>query len=228
MHANYCKLESGPQLPPIVFTRSMWHEPPDSCDRRIEIRPFRTEDTLSLFGAVHESSEQLCAWMTWCRPDYNLEDCRFFIAEAAAAWEAGREFSFAILDSADGAFLGSVGINQVNRTHNVANLGYWVRRARTLQGIASAAVKLAARFGLQEAGFNRLELLIPVSNVPSQRVAVKAGAQLEGVLRQRLFLAGEVHDAVLYSLVPADFELRTKKRGAGTARRVEDGFAQRV
>jgi RimJ/RimL family protein N-acetyltransferase len=63
-----------------------------------------------------------------------------------------------------------------------ANVGYWVRTSRTGQGIATAAVRLVARFGFEDLGLRRLELLIAVHNVASRRVAEKVGATLEGVL----------------------------------------------
>jgi len=46
----------------------------------------------------------------------------------------------------------------------------------------------------------RLEILVAISNLPSQRVAEKAGAVREGVLRRRLLLHGVSHDAVMFSL----------------------------
>jgi RimJ/RimL family protein N-acetyltransferase len=195
---------SGPGLVP--FTTEFGGGGFGDERRRIHIRPIQTEDAPPLFAAVQESLEQLRAWMTWCGRDYAFEHCQSFVSNAVAAWDVAREFSFVILDSADGTLLGSVGINQANHAHNFANLGYWVRGSRTCRGVASAAVKLVARFGFQELGLTRLELLIPTKNLPSQRVAVKAGAQREGILRQRLLLAGELHDAVLYSLVPGDLQ----------------------
>ncbi len=61
-----------------------------------------------------------------------------------------------------------------------------------------------AGFGLKELELNRLEFLVPASNFSSQRVAQKVGAKFEGMLRQRLMIAGEPHDAVMYSLVRDD------------------------
>ncbi|MEA2205760.1 MAG: hypothetical protein QOE77_2536 [Blastocatellia bacterium] len=46
--------------------------------------------------------------------------------------------------------------------------------------------------------------LVAAGNVPSQRVAEKAGAVKEAILRKRIRLHGEPVDAVLYSLVAED------------------------
>lgn len=170
-------------------------------DGSIGIRRFRPEDARDLFEAARESLEPLCRWMVWCRPDYSLEDSVRFISSRDAEWAAGREYSFAIYNLADGAFLGSAGLNRVEKVHLFANLGYWVRSTRTGRGIGSAAVRLVARFAFEELGLQRLEMIVPVGNVFSARVAEKAGAQKEGVLRRRLVLQGHAHDAVCYSLV---------------------------
>jgi RimJ/RimL family protein N-acetyltransferase len=88
----------------------------------------------------------------------------------------------------------------------MANLGYWVRSSATKRGVASAATRLIARFGFRELGFQRLEIVAATGNGASQRAAEKAGATREGVLRKRLLINGQPHDAVLYSLVAEDFE----------------------
>jgi len=170
----------------------------------ISIRPFRLEDARPLYDAVRESLGALCGWMIWCRLDYSLEDSRSFIASCDSAWERGEHYSFAIIDAKDQSFLGSVGLNHLNRVHNFANVGYWVRQRSARRGIATAATRLIAWFGLNEIGLERLEILVPTSNVASLRVAQKAGAKFEGILRHRLLLSGRRHDAAMYSIVAND------------------------
>ena len=72
------------------------------------------------------------------------------------------------------------------------------------QGIAPAATVLLARWGFQELRLRRIEIIVATGNVRSQRVAEKAGAQREGVLRQRIKINDRMHDAAMYSLVPGD------------------------
>jgi len=174
-------------------------------DGVVKLRPLQAHDAAPLFEAISESLPQLCAWLTWCRPDHALDDCIGFILQSQADWQKGDQFNFGIFDAQTGQLLGSVALNQVNRPHNYANLGYWVRTSKAGQGIATASVKLIARFGFERLRFTRLEIIVPVGNRPSQRTALKVGAFLEGSLRHRLVLSGQLHDASLYSLLPADF-----------------------
>jgi RimJ/RimL family protein N-acetyltransferase len=65
-----------------------------------------------------------------------------------------------------------------------------------------AAALLLGDFGFKELKLNRIEILVAVDNLASQRVAAKVGAVREGVLRNRLLLHGKIHDAVIFSLIP--------------------------
>lgn len=170
----------------------------------ISIRPFNLGDALPMYEAARESMEQLRAWMTWYRADFSLAQAEAFVTQSARAWAHGEQYSFAIIDARDNVFLGSVGLNQLNSAHKFANVGYWVRNSAAGRGVATAAVRQVAAFGLRELKLHRLEFLIPTVNVGSQRVAQKVGAQFEGVLRRRLVISGHGHDAAMYALTQND------------------------
>ncbi|MDB6021843.1 MAG: rimL [Pedosphaera sp.] len=182
----------------------------DLSDGFVMIRRYRLDDIPLNFAAVRESIKELSPWMPWCHENYSVDDATDFISTRDAKWENGDEYEFAIFHVKDGVFLGGVGLNHVDRTDKCANLGYWVRSGWTRRGVASAAVRLIARFGLQELGFNRLEIIAAAGNQASQRVAEKAGAKREGILRKRVWLHGMAHDAVMNSLVAEDFSLVQK------------------
>ncbi len=170
------------------------------------IRRYRPDDVPRLFEAVRESVPSLSRWLPWCHADYAPDDSAAFVNSRDAEWEKGEHYSFMIFELHTGEFLGGVGLNFINRVHNTANLGYWVRSSRTGRGTASAATRLIARFGLEELKFQRLEILAAVDNVASRRVAEKAGATREAVLRKRLLLHGRAHDAVMYSFTAEDLQ----------------------
>ena len=114
-------------------------------------------------------------------------------------------YSFGIFDQEnEQRFLGGVGLNFINRVHQFGNLGYWVRTSETSHNVAPIGGRLVSQFGFEELGLHRIEILAAISNVASQRIAEKIGAAREGVLRKRLLIRGESHDAVLFSLVPED------------------------
>ena len=170
----------------------------------IKIRRYGTSDIPLLFEAARESVAEGSRWLPWIHADYSMSESLEWIVDCRKQWDQGREYSFAIVDPLTDLFLGGVGLNQISHTHRMANLGYWVRSSYTGRGVATAAARLIAQFGFAVLRLQRLEILIEVGNFASQRVAEKAGAQREGVLRKRLLMHGIPVDAVVYSLIAPD------------------------
>jgi ribosomal-protein-serine acetyltransferase len=173
-------------------------------DGIVAIRKYRDGDAELLYEAVRESVAEVSLWLPWCHEGYSIEESRDFIATRNVRSQGDEWYSFAVLDQASGRFLGGVGINFINRIHQFANLGYWVRTSAAGRGVATRATRLAARFGFEELGLNRIEIVAAVNNLASQRVAERAGAVRECILRKRLLINGMPHDAVLFSLVAED------------------------
>ena len=89
----------------------------------------------------------------------------------------------------------------------MAGLAYWVRSSQRGRGIAARAANLVTRFGFENLGLLRVEVVVSVENQASLRVAEKLGAYKEGILRNRIFVGGQIGEAVMFSLVPGDFGL---------------------
>jgi len=166
----------------------------------ISIRPYRLEDSAAVYGAVRESMLELIPWMPWCHPDYSIDESRIWIENQIPAFQQGKAFEFAIVSSS-GRYFGGCGLNQIDHIDRRANLGYWVRSSAAGHGIASDAVRLIRSWGFENTDLIRLEIVIAVANLASRRVAEKAGAEFEGILRSRLLLQGGPHNAAIYSFV---------------------------
>lgn len=163
------------------------------------IRPYRLEDAEAVVDAVLESRTDLQPWMPWCHPAYSLNDSRSWLDAQVPAFQAGTAFEFAIV-SADGAYVGGCGLNQIDRINRRANLGYWVRSTATRQGVATAAVRALRDWAFEATDLVRLEIVVASGNAASHRVAEKAGAAREGSLIRRLVLHGALVDATMFSL----------------------------
>ncbi len=164
------------------------------------IRPYVADDAALLFEAATESVDTVFPWLPWCHPGYSLDEANAWVAEQTAAFAKGEEYEFVIV-SPSGRFAGGCGIDLLDRINRRANLGYWVRSSEAGRGAATDAARMAARWAFQTLDLIRIEILAAAGNVRSQRVAEKAGAMREGVLRSRLLLHGVAHDAVLFSIL---------------------------
>ena len=165
----------------------------------IFLRAYAPDDVAAFHAATTESKRELIPWMPWCHDNFSLAETEAWIARQSSP-PPRNEFEFLIVDDS-GRLLGACGINQVDRTNLRANIGYWVRSSAAGRGVATAALRQIVDWARDNTDLRRLEILIAVGNMASIRVAEKAGAVREGILRSRLLLLGRFHDAALFSII---------------------------
>ena len=175
-----------------------------SADGNIILRPPKMEDAEGINSAILVSKTELMPWMDWCTPDYSIQVPIDWIKRQPTDWGKGKNYQFLIIDNQSRQYLGGCGINHINQYYLLANLGYWVRSDRHGEGIATEATKMLAKFGFEQLGLRRIEIVTGEENLPSRRVAEKAGAVFEGILRKRLKLGDKNIDAAMHSLVLED------------------------
>lgn len=160
-----------------------------------------------LFEAAMESrGGEFSHWMPWCHENYKFEESETFIKKVEENWQTAEQFGFAIFDAETKKFLGGIGLNQPNHIYKFYNFGYWIRVSQQKRGIASEATRLLSKTAFENLPINRIEILTAIENTASQKVAEKAGATREGVLRNRLLIGGRIHDAVMFSFIREDFQ----------------------
>ena len=182
------------QGPPIVARI-------DLVGSHIVMRPNSEAFSAQLHVAAMESIGTVGFWMPWCHSERTMDESVTWLRSCQANWDSGTEYEFTVFASS-GEYLGAAGLNQFNRVHNFANLGYWVRESRQRHGIAVEAATLLADFAFRALGLSRIEIVVAKDNIPSRRVAEKAGAEYEGIARNRLLIRGNAIPAAVYSLVP--------------------------
>ncbi|XP_044498257.1 uncharacterized N-acetyltransferase p20-like [Mangifera indica] len=84
-------------------------------------------------------------------------------------------------------------------------IGYVLGSKYWGKGIATRAVKMVVNMIFDEwPHLERLEALVDVENVGSQKVLQKAGFMREGVLRKYCIMKGKTRDMVMFSLLSTD------------------------
>lgn len=168
-------------------------------DGDLTIRTPTEADAPAVVEAVQSSLDLLRPWMSWASEQYD--------EAAALEWITGKIEPGAIpgvmLDGT-GRVIGSAGLNDIDKQNARANLGYWLRADATGQGYATRATRLIATYGIEQLDMHRIEIIMSVENEPSRRVAERAGATYEGVVRGRLLLNGRFHDVHSYSILAGE------------------------
>jgi RimJ/RimL family protein N-acetyltransferase len=173
-------------------------------DGNIILRPYRSGDTEATYKAIRESLAEMSPWLPFAHKDYSMKETKDWVKSRPKEWKKGHSYEFVILDAKGGTIIGGCGLNRIDKENRCANLGYWVRTNRTGEGVATAATILLAKWGFEVLKLARIEILVATGNERSLRVAEKAGARREGILRNRINIHDRMHDAVMHSLVPGD------------------------
>jgi RimJ/RimL family protein N-acetyltransferase len=129
--------------------------------------------------------------------------------DGARAWLAGRSgpdrVDWAVRDPDTGRLIGRTGLHRFDGRPPGAELGYGVHPAYRRRGVAVAAVQTATRYGFEQLGLTRIELVHATGNVASCAVATRAGFAYEGTDRASMDHGdGVLHDAHRHARLAAD------------------------
>jgi len=175
--------------------------PPDPplTDGVVLLRLLLDDDLAPMVDACRDPEMQ--RWTMVPHP-YGEAEARRWLSESAEAWEAGEAASFVIADAVDEAYLGGIGLRSA--PWPVGEVGYGVAPWARDRGVATRALRLLSGWAMDELEVPRISLLAEPGNLPSQRVAEKAGYRREGLLRSYRELKGVRRDYVMYSLLAED------------------------
>jgi ribosomal-protein-serine acetyltransferase len=153
-------------------------ERPDELIERgpVTLRRFRPDDLDALFQAVTESLDHLRPWMPWAA-DYRLDSAEEYLAGSIKSWDEGTEYNYAILSvNPDGssALAGAAGL-MARIGPGGLEIGYWVHRAYTRRGLATAATAALVEQAFRLPGVDRVEIVHDELNVASAAIPRKLG-----------------------------------------------------
>lgn len=174
----------------------------------VVLRPNHSEDVAQIIAACQDP---LIGRFTRIPQPYGAQDAASFLEQSAQGWRDRTAGIYAGVDPQDeDTILLSIGLVRISPADRMAEIGYWTAPQHRRHGYATVAAEALSRVALTQWGFVRIELLTDVANRASQQVAVGAGFRSEGIARCRLFLAGNHHDAVVYSRVRRDLTAATE------------------
>ena len=135
------------------------------------LRRYREDDLDALVQAVSESEDHLGPWLPWVA-GHSRESEAEFLARATQDWDVGAVFNYAII--ADGALAGGCAL--ISRIGpGGLEIGYWVHRAWTRRGLATAASAALVEAAFRLPGVDRIEIVHDELNVASAGVPRKLG-----------------------------------------------------
>ncbi len=113
--------------------------------------------------------------------------------------------TWAIALPGDDRLIGTVTLFSFVREHKRCELGYELAPSAQGRGYAIEAVRAALTHAFSVEGMERIEADVDPRNAPSRRLVERLGFKLEGTLRARWYVNGEVCDASFYGLLRHEF-----------------------
>jgi RimJ/RimL family protein N-acetyltransferase len=172
---------------------------------RLLVRAPRAGDGPAVYEAVQESLAALRAWpasLPWALAEPTPEASETHCRRGQAAWLTRTDLPMLIFRRDTGALVGATGLHRLDWAVSRFEVGYWCRRSQQGQGLMTEAVQGVLQFAFVTLGARRVDCRTDVQNLPSRRVAERAGMALEGVMRhERIDPDGTLRDTCLYAAV---------------------------
>jgi ribosomal-protein-alanine N-acetyltransferase len=109
-----------------------------------------------------------------------------------------------IVSKETGTKVGAAGFNNFNKQHCRAEIGYWLLPAFWRQGIVSEVLPILVDFIFQKKKVHRIEALVELGNVASEKVLKRLGFTYEGLMRDCEIKNGTYISLSIYSLLATD------------------------
>jgi len=177
---------------------------PESFEtERLLIRSPLPGDGQELHAAVGESIEELTPWMPWPKEHRTVEDSEASARRARVAFLQRSELRLHLYLKGTDTLVGSSGLQGIDWEVPKFEIGYWCRTGFTGRGYITEAVLGITEFAFDALGARRVEIRCDSRNLPSARVAERAGFLLEGELHNNEVGADRrLANTLIYAMTP--------------------------
>jgi RimJ/RimL family protein N-acetyltransferase len=199
-------LRSGDEQRP----RTRWLEPPVLEGDRVRLRAHAEADLPRVVEMCTDPRSR--HWLPTLPDPYTLESARDFVGRCRLDAALGRRVGWTVADRATDAFLGDLGIFDLDRPTSPGSgeIGYLTHPSARGRGVMTEAVRLAREHAFAPAeegglGCHRLQLGASWGNAASRHVAEAAGFRQVGHFRQDGLLGdGTYQDGAWYDALATD------------------------
>ena len=188
--------------PPILI------DLPESFEtERLLIRSPHPGDGPEEYAAVTESFAELTPWMPWPKELRTIEDSEASVRRARARFLERTDLRLSLFLKGTRTLVGGSGLHRIDWAVPKFEIGYWCRTRFTGRGYVTEAVRGISDFAFDLLGARRVEIRCDSRNLPSARVAERAGFRLEGELRNNeLDTGGVPRNTLVYAMIPEERE----------------------
>lgn len=169
--------------------------------QKVTLKKLKLEHAQIIFDLTERNREYLREWLPWLDQVQTIADTIDFIN---CFNESNSPPHYVILF--DGDVCGVAGFYEINVSHKVGSIGYWLSENYTGKGIATLAVKNLIEIGFKEQLLNKIEIRCAEGNYKSRAIPEKLGFMYEATLRECEWLYTKYVNHAVYSLLSSEFK----------------------
>ncbi len=160
--------------------------------QKVKIRCQKLSDAKRFFEILNNPN-----FIFWDNKPKTLQDEIKFIKSGPKRKKQKGEHDYTILF--DNKIVGGCGVTIGAKRGFIGEIGYFIDEAYWGNGIASTAVKLLEKIGFGRFKLQRIEILMMLDNIASEKVAIKCGYKKEGIMKKALKHGNDFVDCYLYA-----------------------------
>jgi RimJ/RimL family protein N-acetyltransferase len=181
---------------------------------RLRLRAYRADDVDAIFRLYSDPR----VMRYWSFPPWtDRAQAEAYLQRALGEMAEGRALPWAIANLSDDKLVGTTTLFALDGVQGRAEIGYSLDPKLQGQGMASEMLRTALSYGFDILRLRRIEADVDPRNTPSCRLLERLGFRLEGLLRARWRVAGEICDTALYGLLAPEFVREPRPRDAAVA-----------
>ncbi|WP_409253879.1 GNAT family N-acetyltransferase [Bacillus sp. SCS-153A] len=139
-----------------------------------------------------------------------LEQASDIIKSFRVGFEHKRSMRWGIVIKETGAFIGTVGLNQLQVANKKAEIGFEIHPDFWSNGYTSEAAHAVINYAFERLGLFRMGAITFLQNNASISLLEKMGFKKEGILRGFIYQNGVSNDTNVFSLLQPEWENRQR------------------
>ena len=171
-------------------------DPEIIVDDEIVLRRFAHNIDELKYDMILANHDHLLPWLPWADKYHQLEDMLNFTEDQIKAFDNGVLFGYDIFYH--GELAGSIDIHAIDADYHHCDLGYWLDKEFTGNGIMTRVVNKLVDYAFDNLNMHRIVIKAAPENTASVAVAERTGFEREALLRDEQFLDNRYYDTVVY------------------------------
>lgn len=165
------------------------------------------ENAKEVYELIVKNRKHLLPWLPFASEEITKakEDSFRVLDRVAEEWNAQTKKDFGIYF--EDKLIGKFGFFNINSKTRACEIGYWLDKDFTHQGIMSGCVRAVEKLLFEQYGFNRILIKCDKRNEASANVPKACGFTLEGELREdRLAFDGTIESTLMFSKLKREYK----------------------